>query len=125
MKTFGWIVAGILGLMALGFVGTLMNVISLPGRVISTEVGTNRAIGNYEWFFEYNTEYQSSVAQIKSYLNNPDIQSIEIEAARSSCRNLANAYNAEGMKINKKWFKDSQLPDTLDATQCELQKETQ
>lgn len=119
MKLVGLLVAVLFGVMVLGALATAMNVISLPGRVVTREVGTDRAIGNYEWFFDYNSQYQSRLAQIESYKKVADIQPLELESVRQACRSLANDYNAQSMKINKRWFKDSALPDQLEVGACE------
>jgi hypothetical protein len=102
------------------------SVATAPARVVTKTLETDNIIYNYEYFFNVNSQYNSRVAQIKSWEVETDADPaerqrlrVEVSAMRQSCRELANNYNANSGKMNRAIFRDHNLPQTLDASLCE------
>lgn len=131
MKNFLWGLAVVAGLILLPVLftvyATFTTAVTAPGRVINKTLSTNNIIGTYEWFHDYNAQFKTRVSQIKSHKdlisNTTDNAeksrlTMEVSAQKFSCRDLANRYNQESLKINKSIFKNG-VPENLDATACE------
>ena len=105
---------------------TVSTVATAPSRVINKTLETDNIIYNYEWFFNTNAQYNARVAQISEYKTFTDtdpaeraLLRTELSAVKQSCRELANNYNANAMKLNRAFFRSKNLPETLDVEICE------
>lgn len=109
-----WVVAVTL---AIGFIIAISNYLS-PANVLR----------NYERFFDYSKEFNNRVSQI--HLMQDSLALVaedrteygrilqELNAIKYSCRNLANTYNVDSLKLNRELFKSVNLPHELDASLC-------
>jgi len=101
-----------------------------PGRVIGKTLETNNIITNYELFHDEVRNFDARVAQVREYEGLLTAETdkeervrlrMEMAAQQQSCRELAADYNANSAKINRKAFKGTSLPPSLDAALCEKQ----
>jgi uncharacterized membrane protein len=120
------LVGCVLGL-ATGAIGTASKVASTPGKVIEKVTNVENVLNSYNQFFEVNNAYQSRLQDIKNYtdlLNNEKDEDQQrmyrqnITAMRSVCINMANKYNSSAINKTTSWFKDSNLPDSLNVDNC-------
>jgi len=105
---------------------TVNSVATAPSRVINKTLETDNIIYSYEWFFNTNAQYNTRAAQISEYKTFTDTEHeerarlrMELSAVKQSCRELANNYNANAMKLNRAFFRSKNLPETLDVEICE------
>jgi hypothetical protein len=105
---------------------TVNSAATAPSRVINKTLETDNIIYSYEWFFNTNAQYTARAAQISEYKaftdTDPEERArlrMELSAVKQSCRELANNYNANGMKLNRTFFRSKNLPETLDVEICE------
>lgn len=131
MKTshiVGIVVALIALPVACTYIATGQKAATAPARVVSKTLDTDNIIQSYNRFFAINSEYTSRVAQIAAHTatvsETTDAAELgrlrmEVSAMRQSCRTLANDYNADAQKMNTSFFRDKDLPATLDAQKCE------
>ena len=105
---------------------TVNTVATAPSRVINKTLETDNIIYNYEWFFNTNAQFNARAAQIREYQaiteTDPDERirlRTELSAMKQSCRELANSYNANAMKLNRAFFRSKNLPETLNVEICE------
>lgn len=119
----------ILGFASWGL-GLFGSIVSAPGRVISRTLETDNIISTYERFHDRYGVYKSRISQIASQERTiKDLGEVEVrekvklrqelEAMRQSCRDLANAYNADSIKTNRSIFKGRDAPAELDAVACD------
>lgn len=111
------------------FLGMVYSVISAPARVVNKTLQTDNIIFNYERFFDMKSQYDARVAQLKeserllrsSSVSTDESNMIltELRGQRQSCRELANQYNNDAIKLNKSLFMDKNLPTSLDTRECE------
>lgn len=90
---------------------------------ISKTFQPKNVFSEYQWFFDYKSNFDSRVAQIASQKQLVsevvDVQSrMELESMKMSCRTLANDYNNRASMINKQLFMSNSLPSMLDDTKC-------
>lgn len=113
---------------AFGAYSTFTSVASAPSRVINRTLQTENIIFNYERFFDVNASFTSRVAQVNQYKDflaseTDPTEKInlrtEMAAMQQSCRELATSYNADSQKMNRSLFRDSDLPYTLNISECE------
>lgn len=117
------------GLSMIGNVAsTASSVATAPGRVIQKTMETNNIIAKYEYFHDAYAVYKSRVAQIREFKQilaetkdeaEKSRVRIELSAQKSSCRDIANQYNANSTKTNQSIFKGQEAPTLLDMTACE------
>lgn len=91
-------------------------------------VSPTKILHTYEYFFETKVQYDARLNQIKTSVeslalaeDSNDRMKIRLETAamRQSCRELAGKYNAASVKMTTRFFKDRNLPETLNAAACE------
>lgn len=109
--------------------GTATSVATAPGRVVQKTLQTDNIISNYEGFFNRKAQYDARLNQAQGHTlllateQDPAEKTrlrIELSAMKQSCRDLATQYNADAAKLNRKLFRDSQLPANLSETACEV-----
>lgn len=123
-----WVALALAAVIGLSYFFTAANVATAPGRVVSDTVKTSNIIGNYEAFFDTKAGYDTRVAQIKEIKARIETESgtdrrysqTDLSGTRQMCRSLAQKYNADSQKLNRGAFKSAGLPETLDATACEV-----
>lgn len=126
----GVFIAGI-GLGAAGIfmnvVGTATSIATAPGRVIQKTLQTDNIISSYEWYFDTNAQFNARIGQIATHKQilgetTDDAEKsrlrMEMASMQQSCRELAERYNANSMKMNKTIFKDWRLEPALDPAIC-------
>lgn len=131
-RVIGWFITFCVVLLAAGCALTYCNaasaVATAPARVVTRTFETDNIIHNYEWFFDYHSEYKSRLSQFQqareAWQSETDADekrrlAVEMRAVQSSCRELANDYNANAQKVNRNIFKNG-TPPSLDASECEI-----
>lgn len=128
MKLLGYIFLGFLAfVVTIGVLLPLGSILTAPGRVLTKTLQTDNIINNYEWYFDVNAQYETRMAQIKQHqallnsttdTNERSRINLELGAMQFTCRDLANRYNANAMKLNRTLFRDWRLPENLLATNC-------
>jgi hypothetical protein len=127
-----WTAPRILGVLVLitvlfGSVGLVLNLLSQPGRIVSKTMDADNVIYNYEWFKDAYGNFSAKTAQVKQYkgfLANETDKSeqsrlrMEMAAIEQSCRELAQRYNANGLKVNRTIFR-GEAPSSVDVGACE------
>jgi hypothetical protein len=88
-------------------------------------------IFNYEQFFDVSERHKAKVRDIGAHQELVALAKdegdrkeltrlrMELAALKSSCRALASEYNADSSKLNRRIFKDNDLPHTLALSDCE------
>lgn len=127
MKTLLYtILAVIVFILVIGFIGTATSILSAPGRVIQETLKTNNIINNYEMFFDLNAGYERRVADIQSQklmlegATGAELNRLKIELTglQQTCRDLVTRYNAATEKENRSLFKANKLPEQLEIATC-------
>ena len=127
---WSWAFWIILVSVVLGGMGWLINLASVPGKIISKTMDADNIIYNYEWFHDYNAQYKSRINQISGQkgmikdvgdLNTTEKIRLnqELQAIRQSCRDIVTRYNANATKTNRSIFMGKEAPEKLDITTCE------
>lgn len=110
------------------YLSVLTNVATAPARVMNKTLETDNIIFNYEYFFDMNAAFTSRSAQVRQY---KDLYMVELDkdekirlrtemsAMQQSCRELVTKYNANSLKLNRRVFKDKNLPYQLEIKECE------
>jgi len=135
MKTalyiFGIIILSLATIITVNMCSTAATVATAPGRVLKKTLETDNIVNNYEWYYDAKASYDGRLSQVqqfkKMYSKQPaggnasDHQRLlfELAAIQQSCRELAQGYNANSQKLNRKIFKGWSLPETLAAGACE------
>lgn len=130
-----YILFGILGIIGLGavavlgnLVGTATSVATAPGRVVQQTMGTNNIITNYEWFHQAHAVYSTRVSQAHAHARFLNAETdpaekirlrMELSAMQQSCRELATTYNARATMTNRSVFMGREAPTSLDPQACE------
>jgi hypothetical protein len=130
-KALPYIAAG-MALIALplimGIYSTWSSVTTAPARVINKTLQTNNILTNYEMFHDEAKNFDARVAQLteqRGFLASEKDSSertrlrTELAAQQQSCRELAADYNANSLKLNRRLFKDNNLPIVLNPRFCE------
>lgn len=128
-RVFGWTFVGILLVGVLLAVALpLASIISTPGRLLTKTLEVDNIVSKYEYYFDTNAQFNTRISQLKTHKKlieqvvEPAEKSrltMEITSIQYSCRDLANKYNMNSMKLNQTVFKDWRLPQTLEAKNCE------
>lgn len=131
LKMLGIGLAVLLLIPVLGFTlhltGVVTKVATTPSRVISKTLNTDNVISNYEWYYDVNASRNTRVNQIREFKRLIDAASqkeqgmlrMELAAIRQTCRDLSEKYNANSQKLTTKFFKDWNLPERLEMSDCE------
>lgn len=113
------------------FAPTLVAAIALlnkPAALVSKATDTTKMLQNYEWFYEAANNFTArtgQVRQFKSLLAGETDRAeqsrlrIDLAAVQQSCRELAAKYEAQSGKIHVGYLKSKDLPETLNAKDCE------
>lgn len=121
-------VAVVAGAAIMVVVSTASSVISAPSRVLNKTLQTDNIINNYEWYFDVNGRFNSRVAQIAAHRDllgettdaaEKSRLRVELSSIQQSCRDLANQYNANAAKLNRRVFRDWSTPASLNPNDCE------
>jgi len=132
IKTFGWVVAGVLALSVVSvgatYLNTAANVATTPARAINEVVRTENVLNSYEAFYGYRQRFQTRVADVQNWTAQNEaetdptqrrVNATNILAMQSACRDLANKYNADAENLTSAWFRDGRLPQTLNVEECD------
>lgn len=117
------------GLVAITVMGWVWSVLSAPGRIISKTLDADNVISSYEWYRDALGNFKARTVQVRQFkalsldntvdANERNRVRIELAAIQQSCRDLAQRYNANANKINKKIFMGTSVPSELNAGECE------
>lgn len=126
--TKGQVLAGMLLVISLPVAITAFNIFTTPMKVINKTLETDNIITSYEWYFDTLASYKARVSQVKQFSDltkkakgsSADKYQIETAAMQQSCRDLAQKYNYNSKKLNKKYFKDWSLPGSISVQACEV-----
>lgn len=122
------LVAGFVGVVALGGVGFVAKMILTPAALVSKTFDTDNIINNYEWYRDAYGNFQAKTKQVNQFRSlaaeEKDISErnrlrIEMAAIQQSCRELAQRYNANANKVNRSIFMGTNVPTNLSAGDCE------
>jgi hypothetical protein len=121
-------IAFFLAVILFGGVGWTINIASQPARIVSKTLDADNVINNYEWFHDANANYVTRSAQVSQFKKLLAAETdavektrlrIDMAAMQSSCRDLANKYNANSAKANRGIFRGTSLPENLNSGACE------
>lgn len=131
IKYVGWGLAAIMALSVVGigatYLSTAANVATTPARALNEVVSTQNVLNSYEAFYGYRQRFQTRVADIQNWTAQNEaetdraqqrINTTNILAMQSACRDLANKYNADAENLTSAWFRDGRLPQSLNAEEC-------
>jgi hypothetical protein len=111
-----------------GLLGTALNILSAPSRVVNQVVSTQNILSSYDEFFALNARFQTRVSDIRSQktliasetdVDQKRVQSMNLIGMQSACRDLVTQYNASAQNKTTSWFLDGSLPRSLSLTDCE------
>lgn len=127
MRNVFLFLAAFIGLIALIYAATVLNVAVTPAALVNKTLDPNNIINNYEWFHDAHGNYNAKVRQItnhRAFLANetdPGEKNrlrIELAAQQQSCRELAERYNANATKSNRSLFMGKTAPHELNPAEC-------
>lgn len=99
--------------------------------VANQTLQADNIIFNYEMFYDVSEQFKARTADIathdelvataKAEDDKVELRRLRMEfaALKSVCRQMASSYNADSQKINRRIFKDNNLPHTLNLSDCE------
>jgi hypothetical protein len=112
-----------------GSAGWAISIMSQPARIVSKTFDANNVINNYEWFYDARGNFEARIAQVKQFksflgdeMNDKNEKArtrIDMAAIQQSCRDLAQRYNVNAEKLNRGIFRSNNLPESLNAGECE------
>ena len=110
-------------LLGCGLLWITCTVLGTTCGVVQRTMNPDNVIFNYEWFHDVHKQVlaqQQNVQVHKRLLKEEEDKSekkklrVELAGMEQICRSLVQKYNANSLKLNRKLFKESNLPHSLD-----------
>lgn len=99
-----------------------------PAELVNKATDTTQMLANYEWFYEAANNFTARAAQVRSFKSLLTSETdhaeqsrlrVDLSAVQQSCRELAAKYEAQSGKIHVGYLKSKDLPEILNAKECE------
>lgn len=120
------VIACLVGLVVLFYLGVALNLVMLPGRVVNKVATPENVIFNYEYFHQQYQDIQATAIKIKTAYDATQMSWLAEEQKSTYMTNyigtqnfmatLVGDYNAKSKMLTRKLFKDRQLPYQIEVT---------